>query len=69
MTDLPCLELATFRLKPGTDEAAFLAAARATEAALDAFGRPLSRVLARGEDGAWTDAVLWPDRATALRAA
>jgi hypothetical protein len=61
-------EYVTFRLAPGTDPAAFLAAARATDAALASHPGYLARHLSEGPDGQWTDCVLWSD-ATAAHAA
>jgi hypothetical protein len=68
-TQMPTLELVTFRLNPGTDRAAFLAAARRTEAALRRHPGCLARMLAEGDDGSWTDIVTWENRETALSAA
>lgn len=62
-------EYVTFRLQPGTDPAAFLAAARATDAALDAHPGYIARHLSQGADGGWTDCVLWADAASAGAAA
>jgi quinol monooxygenase YgiN len=63
------LELVTFRLKPGTDRAAFLAAARQTEAAIRRQPGCLARMLAEAGDGTWTDIVTWSGHAEALAAA
>lgn len=59
------IEYVTFTLTPGTDEAAFLAAARGTEALLRRQPGFLSRQLSRGPDGRWTDAVSWASMAEA----
>lgn len=59
------IEYVTFSLIPGTDEAAFLAAARGTEALVRRQPGFLSRQLSRGADGRWTDAVTWASLAEA----
>lgn len=59
------IEYVTFALTPGTDEAAFLSAARGTEALVRRQPGFLSRQLSRGEDGRWTDAVVWASLAEA----
>ncbi|MEL6608667.1 MAG: hypothetical protein AAFO58_11750 [Pseudomonadota bacterium] len=64
-----CAEIVSFRLIDGADPAAFLDAAAATRAVLEAFGGCRARYLTRGDDGTWTDIVIWTDRATALAAA
>ncbi|HYE00043.1 MAG TPA: hypothetical protein VEH84_11720 [Alphaproteobacteria bacterium] len=63
------LEIVTFALNPGTDEAAFLRAAEAAGAALKAMPGFVARRLGRGEDGAWVDVAEWTDMASAKRAA
>lgn len=65
----PVAEIVTFRLVPGTDEAAFLAAARATGAPVSAQPGFVSRHLSRDDTGLWTDHVLWSDMGAALAAA
>lgn len=62
-------EVVRFRLLPGTDAAAFLAAARATAAPLRHQPGFLRRALLRHEDGSWTDQVDWADRPSAEKAA
>lgn len=69
MTARPVLETVTFRLHPGTDPAAFLAAAQGTEAPLRQCAGFLSRRLCLGEDGQWADHVVWADGAAAQAAA
>jgi hypothetical protein len=63
------IELVTFRLNPGTDRAAFLAAARATEAVLRRQPGFRARMLAEGEGGIWSDIVTWASLADATTAA
>ena len=65
----PCVEVVTFRLLPGADEAAFLVAARATEGPLRQQPGFLRRRLVQGADEQWTDWVEWRDAASAQRAA
>lgn len=62
-------EFVTFRLLPGTDEAAFLAAARATEALVRRQPGFVARALTRADDGSWTDVVEWRSAAEAQQAA
>ncbi|MFM7445696.1 MAG: hypothetical protein ACKO2N_17615 [Tabrizicola sp.] len=59
------IEYVTFGLVPGADEAAFLAAARGTEALVRRQPGFLSRRLSKGPDGRWTDAVTWASLAAA----
>ncbi len=65
----PVMEVVTFRLAPGTTEAAFLTAARATEAPLSRQPGFVSRRLLQGDGGLWTDLVEWQTRAQAEAAA
>jgi heme-degrading monooxygenase HmoA len=53
------IELVTFRLTPGADRAAFLAAAKGTEGALSRQPGFQARMLAESTDGTWTDIVTW----------
>lgn len=63
------LEHVTFRLVPGTDRAAFLAAARATDPVVRRQPGFQSRMLVEGTDGTWGDLVTWASHADALAAA
>lgn len=65
----PVAEIVTFRLVPGTDEAAFLSAAQGTEAPVASQPGFLRRSLSRDADGLWTDYVEWRDMASAEAAA
>lgn len=65
----PVAEIVTFTLIPGSDEAAFLAAARATQGPVAAQPGFLRRVLSRDDAGLWTDHVEWADPASAAAAA
>lgn len=67
--DRPVMEIVSFRLTPGTTDAAFLTAAQATAAPLQAQPGFVSRHLTRAEDGSWTDHVLWSSLAAALAGA
>ena len=62
-------EIVTFRLRPGTDEARFLADARATDRPVAALPGFLRRSLSRDDTGLWTDYVEWTDLASATAAA
>ncbi len=53
------MEIVTYRLKPGTDEAAYLDAARATEAFLRGTGAVVRRALTVDGSGIWTDVIHW----------
>lgn len=59
------LETVTFALRPGTDPAAFVAAAAATGPALTRQPGFRDRRLIRLDDGRWTDLVAWSDLAAA----
>ena len=65
----PVLEIVSFRLLEGSDEAAFLDAARGTEALLRERGSLVRRVLVRDAGGLWTDMVEWTSMEAALAAA
>jgi hypothetical protein len=65
----PVLEVVGFRLIPGTTDAAFLAAAHATEVPLRRQPGFLSRQLTRAGDGTWTDHVSWASLPQARAAA
>ncbi len=65
----PVLEVVSFRLIQGTTDAAFLAAAHATEAPLRRQPGFLTRQLTRAEDGTWTDHVTWATHGQAMAAA
>ena len=62
-------EIVTFRLRPGTDEARFLADARATDRPVTAQPGFLRRSLSRDDSGLWTDYIEWTDLASATAAA
>lgn len=62
------IEYVTFSLTPGTTDAAFLDAARATEALVRRQPGFVSRRLSQGEDGCWTDVVIWETLAAAQAA-
>jgi cytochrome c556 len=64
----PIAEIVTFRLIPGTERAAFLAAAAQTQSFVANAGGFLTRALSEAEDGTWTDHVLWTDMAAAKSA-
>ncbi len=63
------IEHVTFRLVPGTDRAAFLTAARATEAVVRRQSGFVTRMLVEAEDGTWSDIVTWASHADAMAAA
>lgn len=63
------IELVTFRLIPGTDRAAFLAAARGTGATVRRQPGFQSRMLTESPDGTWSDIVTWASHPQALAAA
>lgn len=63
------IEHVTFRLTPGTDREAFLAAARATEATVRRQPGFQARMLTEAPDGTWTDIVTWASHPQAMAAA
>ncbi|MES2145830.1 MAG: hypothetical protein V4516_16105 [Pseudomonadota bacterium] len=67
--DIPVMEIVRFRLAPGTDDTAFLAAAHGTERPLRAQPGFVRRSLTRAEDGIWTDHVGWTSMAMAMAGA
>jgi len=65
----PVAEIVTFRLASGTTKEQFIAAARNTEPFVAAAPGFISRTLTQGEDGVWTDYILWRDMASAKQMA
>jgi len=63
------LEIVTFKLVPGTGEAAFLEAAEQAAGAIRTMPGFLNRRLAKGADDTWSDIVEWTDNASAQKAA
>ena len=63
------IELVTFRLKPDTDEAAFIAADGQSTAFLEQQSGFLAREVGLTATGEWADMVRWADLDAALRAA
>ncbi len=55
----PVMEIVTYRLKPDADRAAYLKAARATEAFLRDTGAVVRRSLTVDAGGTWTDIIEW----------
>lgn len=55
----PIFQIVTFHFTPGTTDAAFVAAAKGTEALLRHQPGFISRRLAKGKDGQRTDLVAW----------
>jgi hypothetical protein len=68
-TPQPVLEIVTFRLAEGAETAAFLDAARGTEAMLRDRGALVRRFLTVDETGLWTDVIEWTSHDAALTAA
>lgn len=65
----PIAEIVTFRLVPGSDVEAFLAAAAGMTPFLDSTGAALSRSLSADDTGLWTDYITWSSMAAAKTAA
>jgi hypothetical protein len=63
------IELTTFNLAGGTDEAAFLEADRAVQAELNCREGFVRRTTARGEEGDWLVMTVWRTGEDAERAA
>lgn len=62
------IERVTFRLTPGTDRAAFLIAAKATDPLVRRQPGFQARMLTEAADGTWTDIVTWASQAEAMAA-
>jgi len=58
-------EIVTFTLAPDVTSDAFVALSQASEAFVRAAPGFVARQLSRGEDGRWTDYVIWRDLAAA----
>jgi hypothetical protein len=69
MTQRPVLEVVLFKLKPGADEAAFLAASEAVMPDLRTMRGFMGRELFKDADGHWLDTVHWQSLDDAHRAA
>jgi hypothetical protein len=69
MSPDPVLEMVSFRLLPGTDPAAFVNLARATEPLLRRQPGYVARKLVHAPDGVWTDIVEWASLDAATTAA
>lgn len=54
-------EIASFQLNEGITDADFIEISKASEAFVAAAEGFISRKLSKGEDGVWTDYVLWQD--------
>lgn len=65
----PVLEIVSFTLADGADDAAFLEAARGTEALLRKRGSLLRRFLVKDDDNRWTDILEWTSMDEARAAA
>ena len=69
MPQRPVLEVVLFKLKPGADDAAFLAASEAVMPDLRAMRGFIRRELFKDTDGRWMDTVHWQSLDDAHRAA
>lgn len=65
----PVAEVVTFRLVAGADPAEFAAAAHGMTPFLTATGAVLSRNLSQGQNGLWTDHIIWTGMQAAKDAA
>jgi hypothetical protein len=65
----PITEIVTFSLAKGTSPDDFVAISQQSENFVHAQPGFLRRQLSRGEDGQWTDYVLWADMTSAKAAA
>jgi hypothetical protein len=63
------IELVTFKMKPGTDDAIFIAAVGQSTAFLEQQPGFLAREVGLTATGEWADIVRWSDLDAALRAA
>ena len=66
--DAPVVEIVSYRLVAGVDEAAYLEAAAATEAFLRDTGAVRQRYLTVDETGLWTDVIEWTSYSAAKEA-
>ncbi|OBY25089.1 hypothetical protein [Leisingera sp. JC1] len=62
-------EIVTFKLADGVSPADFTALMQRTEGFVRAQDGFVTRQLSQGEDGSWTDYVVWQDMATAQKVA
>ncbi|KIC19025.1 hypothetical protein [Leisingera sp. ANG-DT] len=62
-------EIVTFKLTDGVSPADFTALMQRTEGFVRAQDGFVTRQLSQGEDGSWTDYVVWKDMATAQKVA
>ncbi|MBY6137880.1 hypothetical protein KUV26_00345 [Leisingera daeponensis] len=62
-------EIVTFKLADGVSPADFTALMQRTEGFVRAQNGFITRQLSQGEDGSWTDYVVWKDMATAQKVA
>ncbi len=57
----PVAEIVTFKLNDGVTDAVFVKAAEGTESFVSAAPGFITRWLSKGDDGSWTDYVMWAD--------
>ncbi len=69
MKDRLVVEVVTFKLKAGVDEAEFLRAADAIVSDLQAMSGYIDRELLKGQHGEWMDILHWQSMEQALAAA
>jgi len=62
-------EIVTFKLADGVSPEKFVALSQASEAFVRAQAGFVHRQLSQGEDGSWTDYVIWKDMETARKVA
>jgi hypothetical protein len=62
-------EIVTFKLAKGVSDEDFVTLSQASEAFVRSQSGFVHRRLSRGEDGSWTDYVIWQDIETAQRVA
>ncbi len=68
--DIPQVaEIVTFKLVGSADETAFLTAAAGMTPFLESTGAVITRRLSKGDDGLWTDHIVWTSLAQAQAAA
>lgn len=65
-TNQPVAEVVSFELTNGVSDAQFIALSEASEHFVRSANGFLTRTLSKGEDGRWTDYVLWKDMDAAL---
>ncbi|MEM6594328.1 MAG: hypothetical protein AAF672_06015 [Pseudomonadota bacterium] len=68
-TEMKIAEIVRFKLKPGVSDADYIALNQPSHIYSSSIPGFISRTLSKGEDGEWTDYVLWDNMGSAKAAA